>query len=77
MQNNKKKHKPLHLIPKKPEEEEEQKQMHAIRLLKFDGKERREGEAEFGKGKGEERVFVFLERRERNLFCSERKWGEK
>jgi hypothetical protein len=31
--------------------------MHAIRLMKFDGKERREGEAVFEKREGEERVF--------------------
>jgi len=36
--------------------------MHAIRLMKFDGKERREGEAVFEKREGEDRVFVFLER---------------
>jgi len=39
--------------------------MHAIRLMKFDGKERREGEAEFEKREGEERVqntFFFLSR---------------
>jgi len=46
--------------------------------MKFDGKKRREGETEFEKREGEERVFCFFrERRERNLFCSERKWVEK
>jgi uncharacterized membrane protein YkoI len=31
--------------------------MHAIRLMKFDGKERRDGEAVFENREGEERVF--------------------
>jgi hypothetical protein len=49
------------------------------KLVKFDGMERREGEAVCLRRERDERsrFCFFRERRGKNLFCSERKWVEK